>query len=271
MENEIDLKELILIAWRGKYIIIAITLLAMLLTAGYSFLLAVPTYEYSVRVDPTLFEVTPAEVQQLYGGSQLILDAVKEIDSENPAEVAAAVKVEAISNTDYFLIVATHRDNRKSIEIANQVGIAILEQLQENHSETLRQRKERLDRDIAGINEIIDDLFPREDDRFIVYTPPQGGAYTGMHPVYERLLREKGSRTIELLEALFEIALFEDKMIVDPAVLIMDGSQKTHAANKKVNIALSFVFGLALSIIVVFMHHYIVNSWQKETQTEGEN
>ncbi|MGB4243456.1 MAG: Wzz/FepE/Etk N-terminal domain-containing protein, partial [Dethiobacteria bacterium] len=110
MENEIDLREIIRVLWRGRYIILGITVLSAILALVCSFLFTRPVYEATATIDPTPYrEETGNNLLTKIPPNQVVLEAVQEL-SENPAELADSISLEPVGETGLLLVQAIHAD-----------------------------------------------------------------------------------------------------------------------------------------------------------------
>ncbi len=167
MEGEIDLKEIIVVLWKGKYIIIFVTIAAMIVAAVASIFLVTPLYRTTAYIDLSNygkeFELGPGmdEILRRPDKKLFIEDALADI-AKDPKALAKLVELdESEDHEGYLEVIVLAPDPALAAEAANTVGFKLLRWSSENELEQLIEEKEdievRLDRQIEDSLENLDE------------------------------------------------------------------------------------------------------------------
>lgn len=151
MEEEISLKELIQTLWRGKYLIIGITVIAMLISGILSFFVISPTYEATASMMASPINTNLNQGQQNANNISELLDTLTatpqmNVDSyksmiTSPEVINSVIKelnldpkkytlesltdsitLETVQNTNLILIKVKDKDPKMAADIANSLS-----------------------------------------------------------------------------------------------------------------------------------------------------
>ena len=150
VEEEIDLRELINILWKGKYIIVAVTIGAMAIAAASSIFFVTPLYRASAYIDPDQYYEGVREIighpeeESFIDNSlaELVIDSNDFIDSVN-----------LFYDDETVSIIATATDPNLATEAANKIGLDLLHWLDDYELEQLLLRKEEIRDSLVFFNE----------------------------------------------------------------------------------------------------------------------
>lgn len=262
MENEIDLRDLILVLWKGRYIVAAITGLCLLASAIYSFIFIPTRYESTVLIDLSPYGATVQEALHLAGNTGFILDSLHDLDA-NPREAAAGISVEQIRDTGTLRITSVQPDPDLSATAAEKVGLALLSTEREKRLRRLETRREELTQSIALLDEAIaaQNVDPSIEDYLLASRGTMPEALLQLNPVLRRLLEEKGEMVIQLHRLTLDLRRIESDPALQPENLLLSATDPLAAAtNKMLNIVLAGLLGLIASVLIVFFRNFLITS-----------
>ncbi|MDI3542788.1 MAG: hypothetical protein PWP57_391 [Candidatus Atribacteria bacterium] len=126
--EEIDLRGLIEVLWRRKWLILAIVLVAVAVAGFFSFFVISPVYEASVLVElrfPEQIEKKEAyrlQIRDPYFLSQVIEKLQLDPQKYDPFSFREALNVEVPGNTNFLKITVKNGDSQKIAEVANAIA-----------------------------------------------------------------------------------------------------------------------------------------------------
>lgn len=251
MNNEINLREIFQVLWQGKYLIIGLTVLSTLSAVLYLFFIVTPSYQYSALLDLTTHEVKGKDILMLIEQNEFIKEAVApEID--DPAELARSVEVVAYNNSEFVLqIKAIHTDPDICQSMVERIGVFILETVSDNRYNQMLLEKERSEKLLDYLNETA-----------IEYLQSRDNQITGLleeDPIYKRILEEKAACLLKLKLLNFNLGELAEAPALDAETWVAGQEEAAQPVpiNKKFYIAAAILFGLLLSILILFIRHYV--------------
>ena len=252
MENEINLKEIFGVLWRGKYFVIAVTGLLTLAALFYVLYLAAPTYQYSALLDLTPHEIESKKVQALIEQSGVIARAVNSLPVEPGAETPAA-SVKYLNDKEAVLqIAAKHPDPDLCKNAVEQVGLGIIGTVSEFLLEQTSLQIDHHEKLLAGLEKTVAEYLRSRD--------PGITDLLEEDPVYKRLLLEKGENMITLEELNLNRAELGQSPTRDAVTWAesLEGAARPVSINRKLYVVTALLFGLMLSVLIIFVRHYFL-------------
>ena len=246
MEEEISLKELFITLWQGRYIIIVVTAVAILVALAASLIFTTPKYRAtaSFYLEPHLAGDENRKLEQLVRDEYIPL-ALAEF-ADDPRILAEAVSIE--QDKGFVEITAAHPDPDVAVEVAEQLRTFFHNQVIEQATIELRAEETSL----KSWLDFFDQQFSEHyEDYFITESPHELVA----DPGYAVLMEERGRRIAMLHEVNHQIWEFEsikEEILEDqyfPAVV----SSEPYNIRWQLNTAIAAVLGLMLSVMIVFV------------------
>lgn len=144
-EDEISLKELIQVVWNGKLLIALITVIALALSAFYTFVIASPTYESSALLNVSF----PNTVLTPYGDYQIPFKTIdsytnlvtkpealnrtlSQLDDITFKQLKDSISIRKVQDTNMFRLTVSASSPEEAFEIANTHVQSYLSQV--NHA-----------------------------------------------------------------------------------------------------------------------------------------
>lgn len=248
MRDEIDLREMLQIFWRGKYLILGITAGVVLLTAVYFFLLVPPLYESTALVDLELYGVTGKEMLTLIEQEGLVEEALqgsRDGDSVPPDDISVEAEDE---KAPLLQIRAESPDPESCASAVALVGGAIIETTNRYRLDKINGEMEQLERFILYLDDAAEGYLQSRDSRIMELLEED--------PVYKGLLGEKASKLVQLSRLDFELKELENPD-PDPGLKIRQKAAAALPVHKKLKMALALVLGVMLSVFVLALRHYL--------------
>ncbi|AEG15318.1 lipopolysaccharide biosynthesis protein [Desulfofundulus kuznetsovii DSM 6115] len=278
MEEELDLRDLILILWKRRRLILGIFLAAVFAAAAISFIIP-PTYEVSTIIalgvfpDPTY--TSQASAREILLSDELLLTVIKDLKLNVPREkfrsFKEAIKVESIKDTN-FLKISVQTPNRsegkaiveKMVELFKERSEPSYQQhrqLLANQLNSVRTRLSAIETDIKKTREVLNAI----------------ESASGISPVEKDLRR---SRTLEYLqsEESQRIELLDRYLALQKEINELKNVQVIRGArepvypvkpNKKLNVALAGMLGLMSGIFMAFILEYFQHNPLDLSKREG--
>ncbi len=266
MDNEIDLREIFQVLWRGKYLIIGITALLTLAAAVYVFYMTAPTYQYSAFLDLTSYGIEGKKAMILVEQNKVIAEAAKDL-TDNPNEPARSAKINLLNDKEALLqIEAKHADPEVCISSVKQIGLAAIETISEYRLKQALLEKERNEKLLIRLDEIIEE-----------YLLSKGNQITNLFeedPIYWQLLTKKAECLINLENLNLNLKELAEYSIADADTWINNQQKiaRPVPTNKKLYIAAAMLFGLMLSILILFVrYHFLTGAPAVRGQVEKES
>lgn len=253
MENEIDLRELLQVLWRGKYFILAVTAAFILAAIFYIYFMTTPVYQYSALLNLEHYEVKGKEMLTLIEQNAVVAEAVKGL-VEDPDELAKSVEINIIPGDEEATLQIKNEYSDPEICTASveQVGLAIIETASDYRFKQMSLEKERTEKILVYLNEAAEEYLLSRDDQITELLEED--------PVYKRILEEKAECLVKLELLNFNLEELAGKPVLD-ADLWLNGQDETArlvTINKKLYLAAAVLFGLVLSIFILFIRHYFL-------------
>ena len=168
-EQEIRLRDLVEIVWRGRLPIIIITSLAVILTLIYSIVVQKPLFEGVVRVNTTQFNYPVYDLVDETAQSNLWVQFLSEVEGiPDPVAAAGRVRIEPlvytekvagenqtveIEKADLVEVRFCYPDAVLAGEAANHIGEELLKYTKERRLEILHDKKEELTKGLEMLDE----------------------------------------------------------------------------------------------------------------------
>lgn len=278
MEEELELRDLILILWKRRKLILGIFLLAVLAAAAVSFAIP-PTYEVSTIIalgvfpDPTY--TSQASAREILLSDELLLKVVSDLKLDVPREkfrsFKQTIKVEPVNDTN-FLKISIQTTNRsegkaiveKMVELFKERSSASYQQYRQllaGQLDAVRTRLSSVEADIKKTREVLSAI----------------ESTTGISSVEKDLRR---SRTLEYLqsEESQRIELLDRYLALQKEINELKNVQVIRGArepvypvkpNKKLNVALAGMLGLMSGIFMAFILEYFQHNPLDLSKREG--
>lgn len=265
MEEELELRDLILILWKRRKLILGIFLLAVLAAAAVSFAIP-PTYEVSTIIAlgafPDSTYTSQASAREILLSDELLLNVISALKLDVPREkfrsFKETIKVESIKDTN-FLKISVQTQNRaegkaiveKMVELFKERSEPSYQQhrqLLANQLNSVRTRLSAIETDIKKTREVLNAI----------------ESASGISPVEKDLRR---SRTLEYLqsEESQRIELLDRYLALQKEINELKNVQVIRGArepvypvkpNKKLNVAVAGILGLMVGVFAAFMQEY---------------
>lgn len=252
MENEIDLREIFQILWRGKYFILVVTAAFTLTAVLYLYFLAIPAYRSTALLNLAAYQVRGKEMITLIKQNQVVSDAVNDLATE-PDLLAQSITVSDLPDYESVLqIEVEYTDPEVCVASIKQTGLAIIQTVSCYRLEQINWEQERNKKLIAFLDEAIEEYLLSRDTRF---TEP-----LEEDPVYKRLLEEKASCLVKLELLNFDLTELTEKTAAD-ADLWLNGQNDTAqpvTVNKKAYVIAVVLLSFILSILIIFARKYFL-------------
>jgi chain length determinant protein (polysaccharide antigen chain regulator) len=263
MENEVDLREIFQVLWRGKYIILVITAFFALAAVFYIFYMITPAYEYSALLDLASFQMPSKEILALIEQNQVVDGAVKGL-AEEPDLPVQSIKI-SIVNENLLQIRVEHTDPDICVSAVKQIGLAVVETLSEYRFRQIKLEKERYEKLLGYLDETAAEYLLSRDEQFTELLEED--------PVLKRLLEEKASCLVNMKLLNFDLKELEEHLPVDNNNWIDDQNETADpvSSNKKFYLVAAVLLGLMLSISIVFIRHYFKTQVVYSTKVEHDH
>src|SRR5690554_4355546 len=232
MENEIDLREIFQVLWQGKYIILVITAVFALAAVFYISFMITPAYEYSALLDLVSFQMPGKEVIALIEQNQVVDGAVKDL-AEDP-DLLAEVSIE---NETLLQIRVEYTDPEVCVSSVKQIGMAIIETVNEYRFKQMKLESERYENLLAYLDETAAEYLLSRDEQITQLLEED--------PVYKRLLEEKAECLVKLKLLNFDLSELAEVPPVDADLWIDDQNETADpvSSNKKLYLAAAVLLG----------------------------
>ncbi len=248
MEDEISLIEIITTLWKGKFIIISVTVAAMLITALFSYFMVTPLYKTTATVNPVPYKFKAADVIRLNGKSEMLYSALEDL-GEDPVTVLSSVTMTA--EGELIVITAEKPDPTLAVAAADSVALALARIIANDYLEAIKFNITDLQRSINFYDEKIAELYP---------DATEGYNETLLEdPIYLALRQEQGNLTRDLINAMISQEQVEitDKLNFEQHINYASLPGQPFNVRWKLNVAVSAVLGLMVSVFIVFSIPFI--------------
>lgn len=260
MNDEINVKEIILILWRGKYLIAGVTALFTLIGIIYIFCLVTPAYQQSVFLDLDSYGIKGKEILDIIEQNGVIGEAVEDL-SDDSSELVQSIKVSTINDNESVLkIWVKHSDPNICMASTEQIGLAIIKIVSEYRITQMNLEKERNEKLLAYIDDAVQEYLLTRDDNVTDYLQED--------PIYKRILQEKAECLIKLKLLDFNLTELVKKPESDVEFWLngFDDPVKYMPVSKKTYLAVAFLMGLMISLIILFVYHYFATQFSSSTK-----
>ncbi|NLI70312.1 MAG: hypothetical protein GX364_05575 [Firmicutes bacterium] len=298
-EQEIRLRDLVEIVWRGRLPIIIITSLAVILTLIYSIVVQKPLFEGVVRVNTTQFNYPVYDLVDETAQSNLWVQFLSEVEGiPDPVAAAGRVRIEPlvytekvagenqtveIEKADLVEVRFCYPDAVLAGEAANHIGEELLKYTKERRLEILHDKKEELTKGLEMLDEKLAKMYP---DAYALVTRQDGDSdalfgvsvtegsmnvrLVELDPSYRRLAAKRGEDILALNAANLEIDKLENSELMEISNWVFPGRVPAAPVpgRRLLKVAVAFIFGLVLSIFVVFFSHYMSNGYSPDRRKE---
>ncbi|MFY9114405.1 MAG: Wzz/FepE/Etk N-terminal domain-containing protein [Dethiobacteria bacterium] len=289
-EQELHLRDLIEIIYRGRLLIVIITSLVVLLTLIYGFIIRKPIYEGVVRVNPTQFNYAVNDLISETGQSDFWAEALSGVEGiSKPASAAGGIAIEPVTYKDKVMVEGkvVEIDKADLVEVrfrypdaelagkgANYVGGELLKYVRERRLEILHDKKDELTKELEMIDAQLAEIYPdayalitrgdAESDALFGVSITEGSMnvrLVELDPAYRKLAVRRSDNLMALNAANLEIDKLENSNLMDLSKWVFPGKVPADPVSGRfsLRIAVAFIFGLLLSLFVVFFRHYMGN------------
>lgn len=155
MEEEIELTQLIATLWKGKYLIIAITLLAIIIALVASTVFVTPQYRATTYIDLVDFQDDDKidEFMRRPDRHFLLEEALSDL-SPDPRSLARSITMEDSDQySGFFEVVATSPDPELAAAAANKTSLYLLRWSSQHDLDQLLLRKESQEQSLQFFDE----------------------------------------------------------------------------------------------------------------------
>lgn len=269
MEEEIDLRDLVLVLWKNRLLIIAIFVAAVLAAGIISFLMP-PVYSVSTIIALGNFDdpvyTKPASAKEVLLSDELLLEVINQLKLDVPPEKFRAfkekIKVEPVKDTNFLEISMETEDKQegkaileKMAQLFTQRSASVFQEQQKlvsNQLKTIQERLSAVDQDIAQTREILKNI--------------ENAA--GLSSVEKDLRR---SRTIEYLQGeeaqrldLLDryLSLQKELNQLKDVEVIRGVREPVHPVKprKTLNVAVAGVLGLMVGVFAALIREYFTKN-----------
>jgi hypothetical protein len=243
LEEEISLLEIITALWKGKYIIISITLAAMLITALISFFMITPLYKTTATFDPAPYKYKAADIVRTNGNNTILYIALEDL-VEDPAAVLANTTITA--EGELVVITAEQPEPHLAVATADTVALAIAQTTATDYLETINHEIFTLQGAISFYEDKIAEFYPDADSA--------DNETLLEDPIYLALRQEQGNLTRNLFNAMIAKEQLEisDQLNYELHIESAPLPKQPYNLRWQLNLAVSAVLGLMVSVFVVF-------------------
>lgn len=273
MEEEISLKELLEIIWKGKYIIIIITVIVVAITAYMSFFVVKPTYEASttisvnsvipqyVSLDPSLnvqnINVSDAQVE--ITSPQVLQSTINNLKLD-PKKYSldyfkSLIDVKAIQNTNFLTITVREKDPKLAANIANSLAESFKSYVNTSNIDQINKLLTSLDKLIKlqtdKISEATNELNTIDPNNKTKHDESQAKV-DALKNTRDTIIGEYNK-----LDIIKSSDMGQNGILISSKAIVPD----TPVSPKKtLNIIIAFILGIMVSIFIVFFKEYWENS-----------
>jgi LPS O-antigen subunit length determinant protein (WzzB/FepE family) len=257
MDNEIDLREIFEVLWRGKYLILGVTAVFILAAVLYIFVLAAPAYRYSASLDLNAYGLKGKEVLTLIEQDEVIAEAVKDLTAD-PGKLVSAARVDTLNDEPIIQIEVKYSDPAVCLKAVKQIGTNIIETVSEFRTGQMYLEQERTEKLLVHLDETVEEYLRSRDKQIT--------ALLEEDPVYKRLLEEKAANLVKLKLLNFNLAELTGQPARDTDLWLngQDEAARPVPVNKKLYLAAAVLLGLLLSVFILFTRHYFVTQGNRE-------
>jgi len=263
--EEIDLRELILEIWSHKWLICLITLAFILVAAVYSYLIADPVYQAN-----TTFELSnlkgyysePANIARYLKSNTLLLPVIEEsgYDYDEAKLQRYLADFLSVNSSNNSRIIDVSLKNKEP-EIAKELLKVIVNALQENANHEYRMQTEKLQRDMANVEEELENIEQKiaEINREIDRINASKLEATEKSVMTVSLLNNLNIYVQEKNRLQTEKSKLEEKLLNYQPFRFLNEPyvQDSPVAPRKLfNLAIAGVLGVFVALFYVFMKNY---------------
>lgn len=252
MEDEIDLRDIIQILWRGKYYILVTTAVFALAAVLYVYFLITPSYRSEAFLNLAPYQVKGKETITLIEQNQVVTDAVKSLASE-PDLLAQSITVSVLPDNESVLkIEVEYTDPEVCVASIKRTGVAIIQSVYDYRFEQMNMAKERLERLLLYLDDTEEEYLLSRDNQITVLLEED--------PIYKRILEEKAANLVQLNALNFDLKELTENPDLGPDSWLNDQKEPAYlvSVNKKLFMAIALLLGLMLSIFILFVRHYFI-------------
>lgn len=247
MENGIDLREALLVLWRGRYFVLLVTAFFALVTFLCVFMIP-PTYEYSNIIDLNPYQIKGKEAKRLIERNQKISNSVRDLPE---VTLAKLVKVSIDPDNEYTLLVsARYNDPEVCFSLVKQTCLGLIEAISNHRSEQINIEKKRSEKLLSFLDKTAEEYLLSRDDQILHLLKED--------TVYRMILEEKAECLVSLNLLNFELEELEDLSSSEIGIWLggYEGTASPVSVNKKAYIAVAAILGLMLSMFILYFRYY---------------
>ncbi len=260
MEEEISLAEIFITLWKGKYIIISITVLAMLAAALISVFAIVPLYRATAVIDAEQYTISGNILITKYSNTVFLASALEHLPDDG---------AEFIENIDVTIALLDQRTSDKlvgvtvknpnpqlAMDAANTLVLEISKSILDDQLFVISEQLEEHEKATKIFEDYIIEIYGGE----LLYPMFIGERTQFYDPLYLALRQEQGIETAALFRSSLEQDLLSRKYeesfdyFVKQGIIIPASLPNNPATRGwPLNTAVAGVLGLMLSVFIVFM------------------
>ncbi len=250
MDNEINLKEILQLFWRGKYFILAVTAIFAIAAFFYVFIMVTPAYRFSAFLDLTPYQVDGKDAIMLIEQKEVVLKSVKDLVG-NLEPLVQSIEIKASPDNKYVLKIGVeYTDPEVCVNSVKQTGLGIIETVSEYCREDMSFEEEHNRRLISYLDEMTAEYLLTRDEKILELLEED--------PIYRRILEEKAEYLVQLELLNFNLGELSQikKSMDDHWVDSLATKAQPVSGNKKTYIAIALLFGFMLSLFLLYLRHY---------------
>jgi len=268
-EEEIDLRELINVLLKRKWLIIGIFLIAVITAAIISYFVLPQTYSSSATFMIAQINGTPvyeaSDIESKIKSDNIIQKVIDGLNLDtSTGSVMNSIKIENTDRSKYIKITSQSDSSEKARDIVLSVIDQFIEENQEYYLERIRvleEEKELLERQVAMERDKVDEAEKLRldiiDSEGLSLTEKQ--IQINLLLNYSTEIREHYNDLVEQLYTLEDHIINSNNFEIINYPSIND---KPIKPNKKLNIAIAGVLGLFMGIFIAFFAEF----WQSGKQ-----
>lgn len=162
--DEVDLREYVLILWKWRGVVAAVTLGAMIVSGLLSFFVLSPVYEASVylrTVQGDLKDFSPAQIINTQYFMAGVINSMGLIGEYSPRDLMSMVTVREVPNTRMTQITVEHRDPSLASRLANGIAAQFEEELERASQEAVKKASGGAEQAIAQAEDELRQAYQR--------------------------------------------------------------------------------------------------------------
>lgn len=263
-EDMIGLKDIIVVAWRRRILIVIMFIASVILGTVYSFIAINQSYSSSAKVFLGQFGDKTSDVNSVRAiiiSDVFLTKVFDELNLASNEGLAEKINVEDEKDANLIKITVTNKDPDIAKDIANKIAVNYSMQRNEEYNKKIADLNKEIDVIKSKIDEINPDIKETKNLLFDI----EKSNLTQMEKGLWRFQLEDRLKYFEGRKDLFEdniLKLEKDKQLIEKSNVLNYGKVSKSPANTSRGsvIAGSGLMGLILGIIAAFFVDYIKKS-----------